>query len=141
MNQEALPAVRYDGVHCRLAIERPAAGIVIVRLAGWDAGEFGDIPMRELAKDLARDGLLELFIDARDVKGASIEVSGEWAHWLGQHRARFRHISMLTGSRFIQLTANFVRRFADLGDVMRIYTDPTAFDTAVGQALNRDRNR
>ena len=109
-------------------------GVVVVRLIGWDAGEFGDVPMKELAKDLAKSGLIELFIDARAVKGASIEVSGEWAQWLAKNRARFKHISMLTGSRFIQLTANFVRRFADLGELMRIYTDPVAFDAALLQS-------
>jgi hypothetical protein len=97
-------------------------------------GEFGDFPMQELDKDLAKDHLLELFIDARAVKGASVEVSSEWAQWLGKHRSHFSHISMLTGSRFIQLTANFVRRFAELGEVMRIYTDPVAFDAALAQS-------
>jgi hypothetical protein len=128
--------VVYEGVHCRLAIERPREGVVIVRLSGWDAGEFGDIPMRELAKDLAQEQKIELYVDARDVKGASIEVSGEWAKWLGARREHFQHISMLTGSPFIRLTANFVRRFADLGEVMRIYTDPAAFDEALAGSLN-----
>lgn len=49
--------------------------------------------------------------------------------------SRFRHISMLTGSRFIKLTADFVRRFAELGDLMRIYTDPSAFDGALSNAI------
>jgi hypothetical protein len=35
---------------------------------------------------------------------------------------------MLVGSRFIEVTADFVRRFAALEGVMRIYTDPAAFD-------------
>jgi hypothetical protein len=125
-----------EGVHCRLAIDRPATGIVVVKLSGWDAGEFGDLPMRELARDLVADRPIELFIDARDVKGASIEVSGEWARWLATNRAHFQHISMLTGSRFVQLTANFVRRFAELGDIMRIYTDPAAFDLALLESIH-----
>jgi hypothetical protein len=36
-----------------------------VVLSGTDIGEFADFPMRELAKDLARFGTIELFIDAR----------------------------------------------------------------------------
>src|SRR5438046_802619 len=124
MNNEQPAVIQYEGVHCHLAIERLAKHIVVVRLAGWDAGEFGDVAMRELAKDLATGELIELFIDARAVKGATIEVSGEWAQWLGKHRSRFRLVNMLTGSRFIQLTATFVRRFAELGEIMRIYTDP-----------------
>jgi hypothetical protein len=95
--------------------------------------------MQELSKDLAEGRPVELFIDAREVRGASIEVSGEWAQWLGKHRSHFRHITMLTGSRFIQLTANFVRRFADLGEVMRIYTDPAAFYAALAERTSSAR--
>jgi hypothetical protein len=78
---------------------------------------------------------IRFFIDARDVRGASIEVSGEWAAWLRGHRTHLREINMLTGSRFIEVTADFVRRFAALEGVMRIYTEPAAFDAALAEAL------
>ena len=42
---------------------------------------------------------------------------------------------MLTGSRFVQMTADFVRRFADLGDAMLIYTEPSVFDETLESAL------
>ena len=42
---------------------------------------------------------------------------------------------MLTRSRFVQLTADFVQRFAELGPRMRIFTDPVAFDTALELAV------
>ena len=44
---------------------------------------------------------------------------------------------MLTGSKFVQLTADFVRRFAELGDAMRVYTDGAAFDEALRAAVGR----
>lgn len=135
MDMPALSDRRYEGVHCHLAIERPAATIVVVRLEGWDAGEWGDLPMRELGQDLARPESLELFIDARAVRGATTEVSAEWARWLAEHRDRFRHVSMLTGSPFVRLTANFVRRFAELGEVMRIDTDEVGFDAALARSV------
>ena len=135
MANEALKEVRWEGIHFSLAIQRPVAGIVVVRFSGWDVGEFGDAPMMELAKDLANEVRIELFIDAREVKGASIEVSSDWSQWLGKHRTSFKHISMLTGSRFIQVTANFVRRYGELGELMRIYTDPAAFDEALEQSI------
>jgi phage regulator Rha-like protein len=43
-------------------------------------------------------------------------------------------VTMLTGSRFIQLTAEFVRRFASLEASMRICTDPAIFDYALREA-------
>jgi hypothetical protein len=57
----------------------------------------------------------ELFVDARDVRGATIDVSGEWAVWLGRQKTKLRAVTMLAGTRFIHLTAEFVRRFAELG--------------------------
>ena len=60
------------------------------------------------------------------MRGASIDVSGEWAEWLRVHKAHLRAISMLTGSRFVEVTAGFVRRFAALQGVMRIYSEACA---------------
>jgi hypothetical protein len=67
--------VKYEGVSAGLAIERPAAAVVVLRLTGWDTGEFGDAAMKEIAKDFAAGKPLQLFIDARAVKGASVDVS------------------------------------------------------------------
>ena len=78
---------------------------------------------------------VQLFIDARDVPGVSIAVSGEWAAWLQAHKSQLRNVSMLTGSRFVEVTADFVRRFAALQGIMRIYTEPAAFDAALSEAL------
>jgi hypothetical protein len=120
----------YEGIHCRLTIERPAPGVLVLRLSGSDVGEFGDAPMKALDQDLAK-GPARLFIDARAVKGASIDVSNDWALWLRARRTSFTQISMLTGAPFVQLTAKFVQRFAELGELMRIYTDSKAFDSAL----------
>jgi hypothetical protein len=46
---------------------------------------------------------------------------------------------MLTGSRFVQLTADFVRRFADLGDAMLIYTDSKPFEEMRALATERQQ--
>jgi hypothetical protein len=129
--------VKYEGVSAGLAIERPAQGVVVLRLTGWDTGEFGDAAMQEIGRDFAAGKPLQLFIDARAVKGATVDVSNEWALWLRANRARFAHISMLTGAPFVQLTAKFVQRFADLGEIMRIYTEAKSFDAALGDATAR----
>jgi hypothetical protein len=124
----------FDGMHCRIWIEPRAQGVVVLRISGTDIGEFGDAPMLAMSDYLSEHGAIELFIDAREVRGASIEVSGEWAAWLSDHREQLRDISMLTGSRFIEVTAGFVRRFAALQGVMKIYTDEAAFDAALAKA-------
>ena len=123
--------IEFDGVHCKISIEQSSRNIVVLRLSGMDIGEFGDRAMTAMEGLIASAGPIHLFIDARRVSGASIEVSGDWARWLSQNRANLKSIDMLTGSRFIEVTAEFVRRFADLQGLMRIYTDVAAFDEAL----------
>jgi hypothetical protein len=141
MQPEPRREVQYDGVHCTLSIQKPSPHVVVLRISGTDVGEFGDAPMLELNRHLDFANPVHLFIDARDVRGASIAVSGEWAKWLRSQKERLREISMLTGSRFIEVTADFVRRFANLQTVMRIYTEPEAFDAALAESLHYPLNR
>jgi hypothetical protein len=126
---------RFEGVNCSLTIRRPAPGVVLVAIEGTDTGELGQAPFRALEQDLAGARRIELFIDARATRAASMHVSKDWALWLSRHRDRLQHISMLTASRFIQLTADFVRSFAELGELMRIYTEPAAFEGALSHAI------
>jgi hypothetical protein len=127
--------ISFQGDHCILKIQQFPGVIVILRISGTDVGEFGDSPMRDLSQRLAGGESIELFIDARDVRGASIEVSGEWARWLAANKVQLRQISMLTGSRYVQITADFVRRFADLQSIMKVYTDEKAFDAGIVAVL------
>uniref|UniRef100_Q02AH1 STAS domain-containing protein n=1 Tax=Solibacter usitatus (strain Ellin6076) TaxID=234267 RepID=Q02AH1_SOLUE len=139
MNTHTGEEIRFEGIHCELRIQQFPGGIVVLRIAGSDVGEFGDAPMLRLNERLAGGDAIDLFIDAREVRGASIEVSGEWARWLGAHRIQLRQVSMLTGSRYVQITADFVRRFADLQSVMKVYTDAQAFDSDLAATLGAVR--
>lgn len=125
--------VQFDGIHCNLTIEKRSNDVVLMKIAGTDVGEFGDAPMKALDK-FTKGSPLHLFIDARDVRGASIEVSADWAGWLNGHKSVLESVTMLTGSRFIQVTADFVRRFASLEGSMRICTDPAVFDQTLIEA-------
>jgi hypothetical protein len=116
-----------EGMHCTLSVERPVRGVVLVKFAGTDVGEFGDAPFRELENDVATGEPFELFIDAHRGRAASIHVSNDWAMWLKARRRSLTCVHMLTATKFVQLSADLVRRFADLGDAMRIYTDRAAF--------------
>lgn len=120
----------FEGRHSTIAIAQPVPHVVTVTITGRDVGEHGDGPLRML-DELLRAGSYALFIDARKTLGASIDVSNVWAQWLRAHRDHLHQVHMLTGSTFVQLTADFVRRFAELGDAMRIYTDGAAFDAAL----------
>lgn len=121
-------AIRFADRHCTIVISRPRRGVVLVVFEGRDRGELGDGPLREIEKDFAIHDKVALFIDARQAKSASIDVSGQWAQWLRSNKRHFHVVNMLTGSRFIQLSADVVRKFADLGELMHLYTDGAAFD-------------
>src|SRR5262245_59152174 len=125
------PAARFEARDCTMTIEEPAPGVVLVSIEGTDIGQLGEAPFRVLAPLVAGDRPVELFIDARRTRGVSMDVSGDWALWLARHRDALRHVSMLTATRFVQVTADFVRRFADLGEMMRIYTEPSVFEGAL----------
>jgi hypothetical protein len=121
---------RFEGVYSTIVITRPVPHAVLVAITGRDAGEHGMAPLEALDDEL-RVGPFTLFVDARATRGASVDVSNVWAQWLRRHRDDLHRIHMLTHTRFVQLTADFVRRFADLGDAMLIYTDGAAFDEAL----------
>ncbi len=122
--------------HSTLAVTRSVPHVVEITISGRDGGEHGNAPLRLLDDEL-REGPFALFIDARDTTGASVDVSNVWAQWLRAHRDQLYGIHMLTASKFVTLTADFVRRFAELGDAMRIYTDGAAFDDALRSAIQR----
>ena len=129
--------VHFEGMYCELKLDSPAEGIVVLTISGRDIGEFGSAPMIQLEKHLSNGRAIELFIDARHSQSASIEVSNDWALWLGANRSLLQQVSMLTGSRFIQITAGLVRTFSQLEDLMRIYTDEAAFDEALEASVSR----
>jgi hypothetical protein len=124
------------GEHSTLEVRRPCPGVLLVTISGNDVGEFGSAPLVEITPD-AKRGPLHLFIDARRGQTASMDVSHEWAAWMKEHHSALESISMLTGSKFIQLTASFVRSFADLGEKMRIYTSADAFDEELATVIRR----
>lgn len=127
-------SIRFDGVHCSIVLEQVTPSVVLLQIRGTDTGELGDAPMKALENWLADSNSIKFFIDARAVRGASIDVSSEWAIWLNAQRAQLQSITMLTGSKFIQITAEFVRRFADLNGIMWVCTEPAVFDLALAQA-------
>lgn len=138
MSRMSEPAhvLELETVHTRMTLQRVGAAVVLVAISGSDIGELGDAPFDALDQELAK-GSFSLFIDARSTKAASVNVSNAWAHWLRKHRDALHGIHMLTGSRFVRITADFVRRFAELDDAMHIYVDPSIFEEVLESSLAR----
>jgi hypothetical protein len=112
--------IHLEGVHTSVRIERRGRSVVLLSLTGKDAGELGSAPFEELDRMLADAGTVELFIDASASAGATIDVSNAWASWFARNKPRLRSVTMFAGSRLIAITAEFVKRWADLGDTMRL---------------------
>jgi hypothetical protein len=123
-----------EGASCSIAIDRVREGVILVRIVGHDVGEFGDSPMRCIESFVPVDGTAVLFIDARNARGVSVDVSGAWARWLGQRRQQISTVHMLTSSKLVEVSAGFVRRFTELGSQMQLYTDPLLFERSLVQA-------
>lgn len=130
-----LDAIRYEDATCEMAIDSPARGVVVLRISGHDVGSFGEAPMRAVESLLLDNEPIQLFIDARETRGASIDVSGQWALWLRSNQVRIARIGMLTGSRLIGFTAGFVRSFAGLDDLMEVYSVAADFDRTLDAAI------
>jgi len=126
---------RLESPACQFLIERRGDKLVHVRIDGHDVGEFGELPMRCIEAFLPEGAPSELFIDARRTRGATMNVSQEWSAWLGRNRGRFAAIHMLAGSRYVHFTAEFVRRFSELEQLMRVHTSEAAFDAALAASM------
>jgi hypothetical protein len=124
-------STRLEAAACSFLIERRSPSLVCVRIEGHDVGEFGELPMRCIEAFLPASARAELFVDARATRGATIDVSNAWSAWLGRHRERFSAIHMLAGSRYVVVTAEFVRRFSELEQLMRVHTSGEEFDAAL----------
>lgn len=113
---------------CRITIGRLEPTRLRVDIEGHDVGEFGALPFRCLEALMHEELPVELLVDARAARGASMGVGNDWAAWLGRNRHRFTAVQMLAGSRYVQVIAEFVRRFSELEGLMHVHVDPARFD-------------
>ncbi|HVV87353.1 MAG TPA: hypothetical protein VHE35_30135 [Kofleriaceae bacterium] len=127
----------FEGVHCTLKLRRPAPGLVVLILAGTDIGELGRAPFEALDHDL-QAGPIEVFIDARHARTASVAVSSDWAMFFRANRQRITRVHMLASTRFLQVSAGMVRDYALLEERMTVLTDPAAFERLLGARLLSD---
>lgn len=128
---EQAAAMKFETDECRVEISRVGTSRVLVVLHGRDRGSLGRVPFLQLEKLLAEQETLELFFDLHEAEGATLEVSGSWAVWLRNNKSRLAHVSMLTGTPYVTLSAKTVQRFSELGERLRLYTDQGAFTAAL----------
>jgi hypothetical protein len=129
--------VHLEGPQGRIVVARTAPSVVSLALSGRDVAHLVDAVAQEIEPDLAASEPLQLFVDARRTVGASMMMSAAWARWLAGRRDDLGRVDLLTGSGFLQLTGDFVRRFAGLGEKLHVHVDPGTWSRALSRAAAR----
>jgi hypothetical protein len=69
-----------------------------------------------------------LFVDAEAAVAAMVEVSKEWTHFFSTNREKLKRVSVLVGSRTIELTVAIAQHLSQTGNLIQIYTDRALFE-------------
>lgn len=109
-------------------------GVLLVTISGADEGQFGSMALDEIKVRLLDHRPLELFIDAEAAVLATVEVSREWTHFFSANRQRLRRVSVLSGTRVIELTVAIARHLSSTGSLIQIYTDRSLFEDRLARA-------
>ncbi|MES2900170.1 MAG: hypothetical protein V4723_10600 [Pseudomonadota bacterium] len=114
--------------------KRLRPGALLVTISGQDTGQFGPAVLDEIRMEAMRCGALELLIDAEQAVLVSMEVSRDWTHFFSHNRERLKRVSVLTGSKLINLTVAIAQHLSQTGNLIQIYSDRSVFDEAVARA-------
>ena len=120
-----------------MVLSRIGPAVVLITATGHDKGQFGEAPFEWLEREMGRHGIIEVFVDTREMFNATQTVAGRWSEWIQRHRSRLKHMSLLVSSKYVQLTVEVAKLFSRTGELMRVYTDAPAFSDAISQSLGR----
>jgi hypothetical protein len=126
--------VRLTAGGCTFEYRRPRPGALLVTITGMDSGQFGTTPLDEITTALAREGPLELFVDAREAVGAAVSVSDDWTRFFSSQRARLTRVHVLVGSKVVYLTVAMAQHLSRTGSLIQIYSDPEIFAARLPRA-------
>lgn len=117
--------------------ERLRQGVMLITVAGVDSGQFGTATLDEIRIELLRHRPLELFVDAQAAIAISVPVSKEWTHFFSLNREHLTRVSVLVGSKAIELTVAIAQHLSQTGNLIQIYTDRELFEARLGAARGR----
>ena len=137
--RDVLPdgSVRIAAGDTSFLFTRPAAGVLLVTIEGYDRGQLGTAPLDELGSVLRVAAPIELFIDARNAVGAAVRVSEDWTRFLSRHRAELTHVHVLAGSKAVELTVAIARHLSRTDKLIQLYSDPMIFEAQLAAAGRR----
>jgi hypothetical protein len=77
---------------------------------------------------------VELYVDAQGAVAVNVAVSKEWTQFFSLNREHLSRVSVLAGSRAIELTVAIAQHLSQTGNLIQIYTDRELFDARVRAA-------
>ncbi|HEY8559316.1 MAG TPA: hypothetical protein VIL74_02850 [Pyrinomonadaceae bacterium] len=131
IKREILPGgdVRLSSGSAVFLYHRPRPGALHVTISGYDAGQFGTATLDEILTAIAREGVLELFVDAREATGTATGVSEDWTRFFSANREKLSKVHVLVGdSRVLQLTVAIAQHLSRTGNLIQIYDDAVVFN-------------
>ncbi|WP_437514908.1 hypothetical protein [Sorangium sp. So ce1099] len=126
-------AVRISSDRCSYVLRRLRPGAVLVVVAGHEGGEFGEIPLDEIRREIARSGPLALFVDLRAVTVAAPSVSDAWTAFFAASRETISRVRILVGSRLLELVVALSKEASRTGEMIQIDDDPERFEAALAR--------
>lgn len=121
----------------RFVFSTPRPGMLLIRIAGHDLGQFGSAALDEITNALRRDRPLEIFVDTREAVSVSPRVRDEWTRFFASNREHLTAVHVLTGSKFVHLAVAVAQLFSKTGDLIRLYSTPAIFEAKLEQARSR----
>jgi hypothetical protein len=118
----------------KFCFRRITPGALLVSISGNDQGQFGTAALDEIRLEILRHGKLELLIDAEQAELVTVEVSQEWTRFFATTREHLTRVSVLTGSKLINLTVAIAQHLSQTGNLIQIYSDRSLFEVAVAKA-------
>ena len=113
---------------CSFHYLRSRPGVIEVTIVGVDSGQFGTSTLDELRLALMREKPIELFMDAREALAPAVAVSRDWTRFFTEHRKDLKRVSILVGSKVLELTIGIAQHLSRTGNLIQIYSDPEVFD-------------
>lgn len=125
--------VKLSSGDCTFVYQRPRAGVLYVTISGHDNGQFGTTTLDEVRAAIAREGRIDLFVDAREAL-AAVSVSDDWTRFFATNRENLSRVYVLVGSKVMNLTVAIAQHLSRTGNLIQIYSDPEIFESRLNSS-------
>jgi hypothetical protein len=125
---------RLSSAKCSFTYESLRQGAMRITIEGVDNGQFGTATLDEIRLELLRHRPLELFIDAGAAVAVAVTVSKEWTHFFALNREHLTRVSVLAGTKAVELTIAIAQHLSQTGNLIQIYSDRALFEARAAAA-------